>query len=380
MISVGASSVFLRFRGARVLAPLLLVGVLTACGLFKPEDHFGARQLTYQQLDGWWTDDHAKALQVFLQSCPILAAKARPESSGSNLRISESVWKSLCDEAMTVVPGDKDAARDFFERRFIPFRVNNNGEEKGLFTGYYEPVLYGSWKKKGDYKYPLYLPPPELKKGSPYFTHAEINGGALNGRKLELLWVDDPVMLFFMQIQGSGRVVFANGTEIQIGYAGQNGQTYESLGKLAGDEGWIPKDQINFFTLRQWLYDHPERAIDAMEKNPSYVFFKRLEKTGAVGAVGATLTPQRSLAVDSRYIPYGLPLFLETDLPGLNEESARPLRQLMLAQDTGGAIKGPVRGDIFFGPGQEAEYLAGYMKGRGVYSLLVPKEAIYQLQ
>lgn len=356
-----------------------LLWVLASCSLFKQEDHFGAVEIPFEQLRGWEYDDHAQALQVFLQSCPVLAKSPRAESAGSDLRISGDVWQALCNEAGAAAVGNQSAARTFFEQHFTPFRVNNNGKDEGLFTGYYEPVLYGSHRKYGDFIYPLYLPPPEANGGASY-THEEINNGALSGRQLELLWVDDPVMLFFTQIQGSGRVYLDDGKEIQIGYAGKNGQPYRSLGKLAIDEGWLPKDQVNFFTLRQWLYDHREQAIDAMQKNPSYVFFKKLDKVGAIGSVGVVLAPQRSIAVDSKYIPYGLPLFLETELPPLPNDVALPFQHIMIAQDTGGAIRGPVRGDIFFGAGDDAEYLAGNMKGRGIYSLLVPNAAADQLR
>ena len=203
----------------------------------------------------------------------------------------------------------------FFEQHFTPFRITNNGKEQGLFTGYYEPVLYGSLKKQGRYVYPLYMVPPELATHKPYYTQSEINHGALAHRGLELVWVDDPVMRFFLQIQGSGRVRLEGGKEMLVGYAGQNGHAYVSLGKIMGDEGLMDKDQINFFTLRQWLYDHPDQAMEMMERNPSYVFFKELDLSGVVGAAGAVLMPERSLAVDSKYIPYGLPLFMETELP-----------------------------------------------------------------
>jgi membrane-bound lytic murein transglycosylase A len=172
----------------------------------------------------------------------------------------------------------------------------------------------------------------------------------------------------------------ADGSVMHVGYAGQNGHEYVSLGKIMGDEGVLPKDKINFFTIRQWLYDNPSHAIEMMTRNPSYVFFKPIDREGAVGAVGVVLTPRRSLAIDSKYIPYGLPLFLETTLPGVHGGSATSFNRLMVAQDTGGAIRGPVRGDIFFGVGEEAEYLAGYMKNRGTYNLLVPKEAADQLR
>lgn len=353
-------------RTALILLPVLF---LSACA---GGDKFGAREMTFEQLDGWQLDNHAEALSTFISSCEVFARKARARTSGSGLSVSEDIWRSLCDEAKLAEVG-AEPPKTFFENRFVPFRVNNNDKEIGLFTGYYEPVLYGSIKKQGDYKYPLHEAPPELKDSKPYYTHAEINRGALKGRGFELVWVDDPVMKFFMQIQGSGRVRLKDGRELFIGYADGNGQPYVSLGKVMGDEGYLPKDQINFFTIRQWLYDHPRQAMELMERNPSYVFFKQRDKP-AVGAAGVQLTPQRSIAVDPKYIPYGLPVFMEAELPALPGKTPMPFQRLMIAQDTGGAIRGPVRADIFFGPGEEAEYFAGYMKGRGVYNLLVPKE------
>lgn len=351
----------------------------SACSWFAPADRFGARPITYAELSGWNEDNHAEALRSFLLSCPILATKARAESTGSNLQISESLWQSLCNEANSItLSGNPDDARLFFERRFIPYRINNNGKEQGLFTGYYEPMLYGATRKGGDFIYPVYMKPSDLQK--PYLSRAEIDNGALDKRRLEILWVDDPVMLFFLHIQGSGRVKLMNGKELYIGYADANGQAYVALGKIMAEENILPKDQINFFTIRQWLYTHREEAFAMMQRNPSYVFFKLRDKPGAIGAAGAVLTPQRSLAVDSRYIPYGLPVFMETKLPPEPERLPIKFHRTVIAQDTGGAIKGPVRGDIFFGAGDQAEYFAGYMKGRGIYSLLVPREIAGQLQ
>jgi len=360
----------------RIVYIPLLLGI-TGCGVFQHTDHFSAHEIAFADLSGWAADDQAQALQVFTLSCPILAKKPSAATGSSHIQISQEVWNSICDEALHVPPMNSEQARAFFERRFTPFRITNNGKENGLFTGYYEPVLYGSRKKGGDFLYPLYMPPPELESRN--LSHEEIDHGGLAKKQLELVWVDDPVMLFFLQVQGSGRIRFKDGTEMPIGYAGKNGHNYESLGKIMGDEGLIPKDQINFFTLRQWLYDHKDKAMQMMERNPSYVYFKRGNQLGAVGSVGAVLTKERSLAVDNHYIPYGLPLFLETELPS-ESGSAITFEQTLIAQDTGGAIKGPVRGDIFFGAGDDAEYLAGNMHGRGIYSLLVPNEITSQLR
>lgn len=359
-------------KGLWTITLLLALG---GCGFFRQADHFESHSVSFDELQGWNDDRHAQALATFLASCPGLMNKPRPATGGSGLRLNKDIWRSLCEDAAGVPPGNDAEARRYFERRFTPYRIANNGRERGLFTGYYVPTLYASRKRGGDYKYAIYQPPV----GQPSYTHAEIDRGALAGQRLELLWVDDPVMLFFLHIQGSGRVRFEDGSQMLIGYAGQNGYPYASLGKIMGDEGLLPKDQINFYTIRQYLYDHPAQAFDLMQRNPSYIFFKRLDRQGAVGAAGSVLVPQRSIAVDARYIPYGLPLFMETDLPATPNAPAVPFHRLVIAQDTGGAIKGPVRADIFFGEGADAEYLAGFMKGQGVYSLLVPREIAGQL-
>ena len=358
----------------RIFALSILL-LLSAC-IGGVKDHFEARPLNFSDLAGWEQENYLQAIEVFKNSCPILAKKPHKETSGSGIKIDGNTWNSLCNDAKNA--NTEAEAKNFFERRFVPYRIANNGKEKGLFTGYYEPVLYGSLKKKGDFKYPIYSTPPELAKNKPYFSYAEIDSGKLAGRGLEIVWVDDPVMLFFMQIQGSGRVKLASGGELRLGYGDQNGQAYVSLGKIMGDEGYLPKDGVNFFTIREWLYKHPSQAANLMERNPSYVFFKKIDKPEVVGAIGAPLTAKRSIAVDNAYIPYGLPVYMETEIP--TGHSAKPFQHIMVAQDTGGAIKSPVRADIFFGAGDEAEFLAGYMKGHGVYNLLVPKEITSQMQ
>lgn len=357
-------------------AALALALLCSACAT-QSDYKFGARETRFENFSGWQADNFDESIATFNASCDILARKPRAKTE-SGITIPASVWSSLCEDAKISAAGGREQARQFFERRFTPFTITNHDKERGLFTGYYEPVLYGSLKKHKDFKYPLYSAPPNMQK--PYYSHAEIAAGALKGRGLELVWVDDPVMIFFLHIQGSGRVVLQDGRVLHVGYAAQNGHEYVSLGKIFGDENILPKDQINFFTLRKWLYDHPKQAFAMMQRNPSFVFFKILEKEKVVGSIGAELTPWRSLAVDRRFIPYGLPLFLETELPALPGATPALFHRIMVAQDTGGAIKGPVRGDIFFGSGDSAEYMAGYMKGRGSYSLLVPNEVAHQLR
>ncbi len=353
----------------RCFFPIAAILLLSGCGMFERSDHFESREITFADLAGWENDNHAEALAAFRKSCAILAAKPRPATKGSGIAISAATWEHLCEKSEHAA-----SAKQFFEENFTPYRIANNGSERGLFTGYYEPLLYGSVKKHGDFIYPVYAPPAGLAGKKPYLTREEIDRGALAGKGLEIAWVDDPVMLFFMHIQGSGRIRLNNGREFIAAYADQNGHPYVTLGKLMADEGLLPKDKINFFTIRQWLYDHKSRAFEMMQKNPSYVFFKRQDTLDVVGAIAAPLTAKRTLAVDNKYIPYGLPLYLETTLPDLPGVPSHPFQRLMVAQDTGGAIRKPVRGDVFFGHGQEAEYLAGFMKQQGQYALLLPKE------
>lgn len=365
----------------RCLCIVFVLFAASACSVEKSEKseigkNFGAHSVDFFNLSGWDYDNHEDALMAFRKSCSVLAKKSRPATNESRIDIKTSIWGSLCQDAE--MASGKIRAKDFFERRFVPYRIVGNNKEEGLFTGYYEPFLYGSLRKTGRFKYPVYAAPPELKNNKPYYTRAEIDKGAIANRGLELLWVDDPVMLFFTHIQGSGRVRLENGKELRMGYADKNGQPYVSLGKIIGDEGYLPKDGIDFFTIREWFYNNPEKAPSLMQRNPSYVFFRVIEKDEVIGAAGVPLTPKRSIAIDNNFIPYGLPLYMETTLPSKNGGQI-PFNRLMIAQDTGSAIRSPVRADIFFGAGKDAEYLAGNMKNYGVYTLLVPKEIMAQM-
>jgi membrane-bound lytic murein transglycosylase A len=211
----------------------------------------------------------------------------------------------------------------------------------------------------------------------PYWDRKEIERGALAGRSLELLWVDDAVALFFLQIQGSGRVTLPDGTFVRVGYDGQNGHDYTAIGRILIERGELTKEAVSLQSIRAWLAAHPERAEELLHQNRSFVFFRVLGGGAPEGASGVELTPGRSLAVDDAFLPYGVPLFLDSTTPAIAElgRAEAPLRRLVVAQDTGGAIVGPVRGDLFFGPGREAEELAGRMKQPLRYWLLLPKSA-----
>ncbi len=279
-------------------------------------------------------------------------------------------WKPACRAALK--ENSQRNARGFFEKHFRPHIVSDNSNISGLFTGYYELDLTGSRISRGNYMYPLYKVP---KKEEEALGRRRIESGELDKKNLEFLYVDDPVRLFFLQIQGSGRVILDDGATVRVGYAGKNQCPYRALGKYLIDSGDIPKEEMSAAKIREWLYRNPYRARAMMMYNPSYVFFRELEGEGPIGAQGVPLTPEVSLAVDDDYIPYGAPLWLETTLPAEKGKKPRPFHRLMIAQDTGGAIRGPVRGDVFFGYGRRAEFLADHMKQQGSYYLFLPKTA-----
>lgn len=382
----------------RALASLLAAGlVLTACGEREHEaepERLTLERVGFADLVGWTEDDPAAALAAFARTCARWATLPQDRSLGAgDIAGTVGDWRTVCIEAEGVPRGDSEAARRFFESRFQPFAATADGEDAGLFTGYYEPELHGSRTRSDDFQVPLYGRPPDLVmvdlglfretlkgeriagrvvEGSlrPYESRAEIDDGALDGRGLELLWVDDAIDAFFLHIQGSGRVTLAEGGVARVGYAGQNGHPYFAIGRDLIERGELSREEVSLQSIRSWLKAHPEEGLALMRKNPSYVFFHEIEGEGPLGAQGVALEPGRSLAVDRRFVPLGAPVWLEADPP--NEQSP-PIRRLLIAQDTGGAIKGPVRGDVFWGAGDEAAELAGPMKSQGRYYLLLPR-------
>ena len=388
-------------RAAHPALAAALALVLAACAQKKPPEPPPARLTLaaagFADLPGWERDDQSQALPVLARSCERLLRQPADRAlgpEGAMGRVAD--WQAPCAALKSVPPGDAAAARAYFQDWFVPRLAGNNGEPEGLFTGYYEAELRGSRRPHGPYRTPLYRKPPELVmvdlgefrehlKGEriagkvvdgrlrPFDDRKAIEAGALKGRNLEMLWVDDPVEAFFLHIQGSGRVLLDEGGEVRIGYDGQNGHPYVAIGRELVARGVMPKEQVSMQSIRAWLAANPGEAAALMDKNPSYVFFRVLEGEGPVGAQGVALTPGRSLAVDRSFVPYGVPLWLDAEDP--LDPKAR-LSRLMVAQDTGGAIRGPVRGDVFWGHGADAEARAGVMKSRGRYWVLVPRAAV----
>ncbi len=325
------------------------------------------RPLRFSALDGWGEDDVAAALPAFLKSCAVITAR---DDAAAFDPVPKTVdfgsvgnWRPLCAEA-AALPHTDTAAKAFFETSFTPLLAGNNGNSDGLFTGYFEIVLNGSRRREGPYQTPLYRPPSDPKA----YSRAQIDDGALAGKGLELLWVDDPIGAYFLQIQGSGVVRLTDGKTVRLGYDGGNGHPFVSIARLLVERNEVPLKDMTMHTLREWIAAHGTAGQALMREDPSYVFFKEISGDGPYGSEKVVLTARRSLAVDHRFIPLGAPLWLDAT----QRFATGTIRRLVIAQDTGGAIKGPVRGDLYWGSGDAAGKEAGAMNASGHYSLLLP--------
>ena len=366
----------------------ILFLVLSACAQapVTPE-RLTLTPISFSDLDGWKKDAPAGALTAFQRSCVSLAAKSGTSSLGIAGKV--SAWQSACAQAKKT-PATDESARAYFENWFSPYATSGSEGDYGLFTGYYLPELRGSLKREGAFQAPLYAQPadrievnlgtfkPDLKgqqivgkvqnnKLIPYDDRAAIAKGSLVDRAQPLVWTDDPVGAFFLEVQGSGYVRLTDGSRFLVCYDGANGRDYTAIGRVLADRGDLSRP-VTMPAIRAWLAAHPARAQEVMNANPSYVFFRRMPSDEAVGAQGIALTPMRSLAVDNHFLPLGVPVWLDTA-----DGQGAVLQRLMIAQDTGGAIKGPVRGDFFWGAGDNAAMQAGSMQSRGRAYVLLPK-------
>lgn len=310
--------------------------------------------LSFSDLNGWADDDHEAARTVFINTC---------------MDRREADWEALCAAAQ-----DMPNARQFFELFFRPVLIEDGQEI--LFTGYFEPELSGSRYRSARFKYPIYRFPPEAAN-KPWLTRRQIlESGVMAGRGLEIAWVDDPVELFFLQIQGSGRVRLDEGGVLRVGYGGNNGHTYRSIGRELIRRGTLQAHQASAQTIQHWVRSNPVSGQEILYHNPSYVFFREVSRVpadkGPLGAMNRSITQMRSIAVDPSFTPLGAPVWIEKD-------GTDPLRRLMIAQDTGSAIKGAQRADIFFGTGDEVGRLAGRLKDPGRMVVLLPIQRAYAL-
>lgn len=339
--------------------------------------------LTWDNVPGWSLDQAQEAWPALLNNCTVMAKK-------------EATWQAICQAAQSNPATDAVSARTFFEQFFTPYQLfGENLKAEGLLTGYYEPLLQGSYQQTERFQYPIYSPPrdmltielaelfPELKdkrvrgrlvEGNrvvPYYDRATIDGPNKPLASQEIIWVDNKEDLFFLHIQGSGRVQLPDGKVVGVAYANQNGLPYVAIGKRLQEWGKLQPGTINMFSIKQWIRDNPNEADKLLNENPSYVFFSLRENIdqGPVGSLAVPLTAGRSLAVDRKVIELGTLMWIDSTYPDTNQ----PLQRLMFAQDTGGAIKGDLRGDFFFGTGQQAETWAGHMKQKTRFYILQPK-------
>ena len=352
----------------------------------------------WRDIDGWANDDHEAAFAALLPSCRALVNSAK---STHDERPMYPALVEVCRRALAVVPLDGPGARGFFEENFRPVRISKLGEKDGFLTGYYEPIVDGSRVPTQEYTTPIYRRPADLivsgrpnKDGSfpnkarvmrqigkrkfvPYYERAEIENGVFDGRQLEICWVKDPIDAFFIQIQGSARIRLEDGAVLRINYDAHNGHPYTPIGRILIERKILTKDEVSMERLRQWMNANPDEGREVRRKNKSFVFFRITQLADheeATGAQGVPLTAGRSIAVDKALHVYGTPFFIEADLPIASAQSTTKFRRLMMAQDTGSAIVGPARADIYFGAGEEAARFASGIKHNARFTMLIPRD------
>jgi len=339
---------------------------------------------SFAELPGWRDETAGAVLPAMIRSCDRMMKLPFDKSvgeDGSGGTVGD--WYTPCSAAKRLSVNDHETARLFFESWFTPWQATNNGSPEGMFTGYFEPELAGSRTRKGRFTVPLLAKPKDLvvRPGAngeategrmvggrfePYPPRADIEAGALGALAQPVVWLDDPVDAHILHIQGSGRIRLDDGSVMRVGVAATNGHKFVGISRILRERGLI--DDTSMPAVRSWLKANPEQARQLMTQNPRYVFYRVVTGDGPLGSEGVPLTPERSMAVDRKFVPLGVPLFLDTVEP-----SGKPIRKLVMAQDTGAAIKGPVRGDYFWGSGEAAFQQAGRMKSPGRYWLLLPK-------
>jgi membrane-bound lytic murein transglycosylase A len=409
----------LRSLGARIFVGALASAIFAACGMLRPAPPapvpppsppaapapLRLSSVGFNELESWAAGDPRRGLQAFLRSCAVLASRHDDAPLGVSYAGTAIEWRQVCNAAALVSTESPEKARAFFELEFVPYRVTH-GSSTGLFTGYYEPQLRGSRTRRGPYQTPLYGVPADLVnvdlgmfrenlRGQrivgkitdgrliPYPTREEIESVGVSA-STPILFVDDPIDAFFLQIQGSGRVILDDGTVVRAAYAAQNGRPYTAIGAILVRRGELSLEAVSMQSIRAWLLAHPAEAQQLMNTNASYVFFAEQPlgdpSLGAAGAQGVPLTPEASLAVDPTVHALGVPVWLETTAP--DPDAAKPHRlfhRLLVAQDTGGAIRGAIRGDVYWGYDADAGAIAGRMRSEGRMTVLLPRSVALRL-
>jgi membrane-bound lytic murein transglycosylase A len=383
---------------------VLLAGLSAAPFAARSEEPIKFQDTQYEPvdwsaIDGWTTDDHAAAFAAYLTSCRTLEAKPR---RARELAPIPAALKEICERARDAIPLDEEGARKFFEENFRPVRINRLGDTDGFLTGYYEPIIAGSRVPTGEFTAPLYRRPPNLvvagrrrlgdvfpskgvfvgrrfgrRKIVPYYDRGQIEDGALDGWHLEICYLHDQVDVLFAQIQGSARIRLEDGSILRVNYDSHNGWPYTPVGRVMVAAKLMSGDQVSMQSIRDWMEANPDQAKDIRRLNKSYVFFRITDlstEDEAVGGEGVQLVPGRSIAIDRALHAYGTPFFIQADLPIANEKAATKFDRLVIAQDTGSAIVGPARADIYFGAGDEAARIAGRIKNPGDFVMLLPRQ------
>ena len=389
----------------KIIYTFVLITVLSlgfALWHHKP-DVITFKETSFKALPGWDKANIKKSLQAFQISCKTFLRQDPDRTVGSQqITMKVKDWLPACRAAIAIDPISTTVAKKFFQRWFTPIEFYNNKPIDGLFTGYYLPYLHGSLTKTPEYNIPIYGLPTNMvtinledfgtgfsnrrivgrvenNKVLPFHTREKINKGVLKNDAPVLVWVNSHIDRLFLEIQGSGAVELPDGEVLSLGYAGENGAPYTPVGRVLVERGIMTKQTASMQGIRTYLEAHPEEILSVINQNKSFVFFRVLNRSAALGAQGVTLTPGYSLAVDRKWIPLGTPLWLDTSRPTQNSEKQTTLQRLMIAQDTGGAIRGIVRGDVFWGAGEEATFIAGNMKNKGHYWLLLPRHKVAEL-
>ena len=356
--------------------------------------------LAWADVKGWSDDDHLAAYKTFRASCRSINAQTVAPEPKSEYKALGASLSEPCRAAKSLELSDDAKAKTFFEENFAPLRISRLGEPDGFVTGYYEPVLEGSRTQTDVYNVPVYRRPSNLfvrgykqdsvslpnkgpvyrkigrRKLVPYYDRGEIEDGKIAGRGLEIAWLKDPTDLLFAQIQGSARIKFDDGTTLRLNYDAYNGYPYTAVGRILIERGIIPKEEMSMQQIREWMAQNPDGAKELRRQNRAYIFFREVnlsDKDEAVGAQGIPLTAGRSIAVDKSLHVYGTPFFIEGELPIDSERSKTPFHRLMIAQDTGSAIIGPARADLYFGAGADAGRVSGRLRHPMHFVMLVPK-------